>query len=94
MVKLIGSVSTHPTVSDVGYEQGIVTNPQRLQPPPLLNSQFLGQSSYSPDNMYAVNRLFLFVFYQKCDVLSTYQDTKQPKVFREDLVVTDRQHLP
>ena len=47
------------SLSAVGYEQGMVTNPQRLQPPPLLNSHFLGQSSYSPERyMYAVTRPF------------------------------------
>ena len=71
------------SLSAVGYEQGMVTNPQRLQPPPLLNSQFLGQPSYSPEGyMYAVTRPSP-VFYQKCDALSTYQGTKQPKSIQE-----------
>ena len=72
------------SLSAVGYEQGILTNLWRLQPPPLLNSLLLGKYSHSSEGyMYACTRPSPIFFYQQYDALSTYQGTKQPRSIQE-----------
>lgn len=75
------------TLPAIRHEHGMLaqSHSQRLQPPPLLNSEVSGQSSYSPDpSLLQAAQGYIYAgtrppphFHQDQDALSTYQGTKQ-----------------